>query len=100
LISAATLTRKTKPFNKVSSIRGENTLLQGSRIKTEADQQRSRRQINRQIKAADPRRDQHRSEKTRSKEIKGPEQRNQDRSETRRQRVRAHFKKRDCSDDL
>jgi hypothetical protein len=30
-----------------------------------------RRQINRQIKAADPRRDQHRSEETRSQEIKG-----------------------------
>jgi hypothetical protein len=61
----------------------------GSRIKTD-----DRKQINRQIKAADPRRDQHRSEKTRSKEIKGPEQRNRDHSETQRQRVRAHCKKR------
>jgi hypothetical protein len=34
-----------------------------------------------------------RSEKTRSKEIKGPEQRNQDHSERQRQRVKAHCKK-------
>jgi hypothetical protein len=61
-----------KPWDNVSSFRGANTLLQGKEI-TEGD---DRRQINRQIKAADPRRDQKRSEKTRSKEINGPEQRN------------------------
>jgi hypothetical protein len=87
-----------KPYDKVSSLRGANTLLQGhqnkGRTEKEITEGDHRRQVIRQIKAADPGRDQHRSEKTRSKEIKGPEQRNQDRSETQRQRVRAHCKKR------
>jgi hypothetical protein len=88
-----------KPYDKVSSFRGANTLHQGQQNKNRGryrDRKTTdhRRQINRQIRAADPRRDHHRSEKTRSKETKGPEQRNQDRSETQRQRVRAHCKKR------
>jgi hypothetical protein len=83
-----------KPYDKVNSLRGANTLLQGQQNKNRNTGTDHRRQINRQIKAADPRRDQHRSEKTRSKEIKGQEQRNQGRSETQRQRVRAHCKKR------
>jgi hypothetical protein len=94
LESAATLTREMKPYDKVSSLRGANTLLQGQQINGQNTEDKHRRQSNRQIKAADQRRDQHRSEKTRSKEIKGPEQRNQDRSETQRQRVREHCKKR------
>jgi hypothetical protein len=63
----------------VSSLRGANTLLQGQQVigqntkKEKTDQQ---------------------PDKSISKEIKGPEQRNQDRSETPRQRVGAHCKKR------
>jgi hypothetical protein len=66
-----------KPWDKVSSFRGANTLLQGQQIQRgtnteERTQKRDhRRQNNRQIKAADPRRDQHRSEKKRSQEIQG-----------------------------
>jgi hypothetical protein len=55
-----------KPYDKVSSFRGANTLLQGQQINGQDTEERTqktdhRRQINRQIKAADPRRDQHRS---------------------------------------
>jgi hypothetical protein len=59
-----------KSYDKVSSLRGANTLFQGQQNKNNTEE-RHRRQINRQIKAADPRRDQHRSEKTRSQEIQG-----------------------------
>jgi hypothetical protein len=72
LESAATLTWEIKPYDKVSSLRGANTLLQGQQNKNRDKRVDHRRQINRQIKAADSRRDQHRSEKTRPKEIKGP----------------------------
>jgi hypothetical protein len=53
-----------KPWDMVSSFRGASTLLQGSRINRRKITQKTdhRRQINRQIKAADPRRDQHRSQ--------------------------------------
>jgi hypothetical protein len=52
-----------KPWDKVSSFRGANTLLQGQQINGHThteETHRRERQINRQIKAADPRRDQHR----------------------------------------
>jgi hypothetical protein len=66
LESAAKLTRGIKLYDKVSSLRGANPLLQGQQI----NGQTHRRQINcRRIKAADRRRDQHRSQKTRSQEI-------------------------------
>jgi hypothetical protein len=61
----------------------------GSRIKTE-DRDKERREKQK----TDPRRDQHRLQNTRSQEIQGPEQRNQARSETQRQRVRVHCKQR------
>jgi hypothetical protein len=35
-----------KPYNKASSLRGANTLLQGSRIKTGTEKRDHRRQIN------------------------------------------------------
>jgi hypothetical protein len=84
-----------KLWDKVSSFRGANTLLQGPQINGHRGDRREntqregdhRGQINRQIKAADPRRDQHRSQKTRPQEIKGPEQRNQNCSEIQSQRV-------------
>jgi hypothetical protein len=56
-----------KLYDKVSSFRGANTLFQGQQMNTEGDHRTEhRRQINRQIKAADPRTVQYRSEKTRS----------------------------------
>jgi hypothetical protein len=64
-----------KPYDKVTSLRGANTLLQGQQINGQDIQRREhRRQINGQIKAV--------------------EQRNQDRSETQRQRVITQCKKR------
>jgi hypothetical protein len=77
---------------------GEQTpYFRGSRIKTKADKRADhRRQINRQLKAAVPRRDQHRSEKTRSKD-KSRETRTAPR---RNVRGSEHFVKSNCSDDL
>jgi hypothetical protein len=56
-----------KPYDKVSSFRGANTLFQGHQInrqtyrvkrhRREKQKTDHRKQINRQIKAADPRRD-------------------------------------------
>jgi hypothetical protein len=62
-----------KPSGMVSSFPGANTLLQGQQINGQTQSEERyrrqkqktdhRRQINKQIKAADPRRDRHRSEK-------------------------------------
>jgi hypothetical protein len=99
--TAATLTREIKPCDKVSSFRGANTLLQGQQInghtektqKTEKKETHREERNRREITERDHRTD-HRSDQRRgSKEIQGPEQSNQDRSETKRQRVRAHCKK-------
>jgi hypothetical protein len=82
-----------KPCDKVSSIRGTSALLQGRQINGEKIEERTHTEKEHRRQNREER-----SQKTRSKKIKGPEQRNQDRSETQHQRVITHCK-RDCSDD-
>jgi hypothetical protein len=59
-----------KPYDMVSSHRGANTLLQGQQINGHNTEEITE-DSNRQIKTAAPKRDQHRSQKTRSQEIQG-----------------------------
>jgi hypothetical protein len=95
LKSAATITRETKPFKKVFSYQPGEHLLNRVASTYRGRSQKADQQAD---KTVDPRRDQHRSEKTRSKEIKVPEQRNHDRSE--KQRIGSeHIVKEDCSDE-
>jgi hypothetical protein len=74
-----------KPYDSVSSLRGANTLLQGQQINGQNTEERTEEQITEERSKERP--------ETRSKEIKGPEQRNQDRFETQLQWVITHCKK-------
>jgi hypothetical protein len=89
LKSAATLTQET--FKKVFSYQSGEDLLN----RVDFDINRSQKADQQADKSS---RSKGRPTEIREDQIKGPEQRNQDRSETQRQRVRVHCK-RDCSDD-
>jgi hypothetical protein len=95
-----------KPYDKVNSLRGANTLLQGQQINGQRRETYRRENIqrienrrerqkrdHRRSQSRSQERDQTRDQRRRSKENQGPEQRNQDLSETQCQRVRAHGKK-------
>jgi hypothetical protein len=94
-----------KPCDMVSSFRGANTLFQGQQINGQTQikrEQRYKKETRRRDTQKEERtqRDRDRREKTKKRgrrnadqrRSKGPEQRNQDRSEIQRQRVRVHCK--------